>query len=76
MSSIIERLFGVYTPVSYPVTEMVWDSVNEQFITITNYITPSGAAGVNWSYVAGVGLFAITLYSLFRLIGGVFSRGR
>lgn len=76
MSSIIERLFGSYVPVSYPVTEMVWDSINEQFITVTNYITPSGAAGVNWQYVAGVGLFAITLYSLFRLIGGVFSRGR
>lgn len=76
MSSIIERLFGTYVPVSYPVTEMVWDSANEQFITVTNYVTPSGAAGVNWSYVAGVMLFAITLYSLFRLIGGVVCNGK
>jgi len=30
--------------------------------------------GVDWSYVGAVALFGICLWSMFRLIGGVFKR--
>ena len=33
-----------------------------------------GLAGLDWSWLAGVALFSITLWSLFALIGGVAKR--
>ena len=35
-------------------------------------VVASGAAGVDWAWIAGVALFAIVLYSLFRLLGVFF----
>ena len=58
MRDIIIQLFGVYTPVTYN------DGVND--------IIPSGAAGVDWVFVSGVLLFALSLYCVFRIMGGIF----
>lgn len=33
-----------------------------------------GMAGVDWPYLAGVSLFALVLYSFFRLLGVVFKK--
>lgn len=33
-----------------------------------------GAAGVDWTYVLGVLLFAICLYSFFRIVGAVIQK--
>lgn len=58
MRDIIINLFGIYTPVTYN------DGVND--------VIPSGMAGVDWTFIAGVFLFSLTLYCVFRVIGGIF----
>lgn len=63
MKAIMESIFGVYTPVV--VSEVAADGS-----VVTK--TLSGLAGVDWPYVGGVLLFAICLYSVFRLIGVIF----
>lgn len=73
MVNLIYRIFGQYNPVTYTETVEVWDEVNQTFLTIQNDIIPSGLSGVDWPWLAGVVLFAITLYSFFRLIGGIFN---
>lgn len=37
-------------------------------------IVPSGAAGVDWTFVGGIVLFAIVLLSFFKLLGVVIKR--
>lgn len=63
MRSIVESIFGVYTPVTSPVYDadgaFLYDAVAE------------GAAGVDWTYVLGVLLFAIVLYCTLRMIEAV-----
>lgn len=59
LRSFMEWLFGAYTPVTYQ-SASGFD------------IIPDGLAGVDMSYVASVLLFSIVLYSLFRLLGGIF----
>lgn len=60
---VLESIFGDYTPVSYP----LYNQVTEQW----DVVIPSGAAGVDWQYVAGVILFAVCLYGVLRILGGV-----
>lgn len=55
MKDLIIDLFGEYIPVTSTV-----DGVE---------VVASGAAGVDWAWVAGVFLFAIVLYSFMRLVG-------
>lgn len=61
MRSIIVDLFGSYEPVVY------------QDANGTD-IVASGMAGVDWSFLSGVILFGLTLYCVFRIIGGVFKK--
>lgn len=58
MRDLIVTIFGQYTPVVDPVTGAV----------------VGGFAGVDWPYLAGVLLFALVLYSFFRLLGVVLKR--
>ena len=58
MRDLIVTIFGQYTPVVDPATGAV----------------AVGFAGVDWPYLAGVLLFALVLYSFFRLLGVVFKR--
>lgn len=70
MKDIIIRIFGEYEPVmsqaiaTYEVDGMMDYSVID--------VVASGAAGVDWAWVMGVVLFAIVLYSLFRILGVFF----
>lgn len=57
MQTVIENIFGVYTPV-----------------TGADGVIPAGMAGVDWSYVAGVALFAIVLLCFFKIVGAVIKR--
>lgn len=60
MRDLMISLFGLYQPV--------------QYVTIQgDTIIPAGMSGVDWTYVLGIGLFALTLFCVFRLIGGAFS---
>lgn len=61
MYNLIQQLFGVYTPITYTDGSGV-------------SVVPSGMAGVDWTFLSGVLLFAITLYCVFRLVGGVLKK--
>lgn len=65
MLSILESLFGTYTPVTY-------ESVSSTGALIE--VIPNGLSGVDWPYILGVFLFAICLYSVFRILGVILSR--
>lgn len=43
-------------------------------VTDAEGVIVSGAAGVDWPFVAGVLLFAIVLISLFKVIGAVIKK--
>lgn len=67
MKDIIINIFGEYTPVytdSYT-TDGVFNGT----------VVASGAAGVDWTYIGGVVLFAISLYCVFRIIGSLIKNG-
>ena len=66
MRDLIQTIFGVYTPVTY---EVLGADGAVLYTAVAD-----GAAGVDWTYVAGVFLFSIVLYSFFRLLGVVFKR--
>lgn len=68
MKNLIIELFGVYTPVTY--MENVYDAAGE--VVNMQEVVASGVAGVDWPWVMGVILFAIVLYSLFRILGVFF----
>lgn len=61
MKDLIISLFGSYEPVVY----QNLDGVD---------VVASGMAGVDWVFLSGVVLFGITLYCVFRAIGGVFKK--
>lgn len=60
MITWLQSVFGTYTPITY----------NDGSIDII----PSGMAGVDWQYLAGVIVFCVFIYSLFRFLGGIFRR--
>lgn len=70
MKSLIIQLFGSYTPVmsqeiiSYTVEDVTYSSVVD--------VVASGAAGLDWPWIMGVLLFAIVLWSFFRIVGMFF----
>jgi len=56
MKEIMQSIFGTYEPLTY---------VNE--LNEVRYV--EGIAGWDMQYILGVLLFAVCLYSLFRIIG-------
>lgn len=56
ITNLIESLFGAYVPISY---------VNADGVSVI----PDGLSGVNPVWVFGAFLFALTFYSVFRLVG-------
>lgn len=70
LSSVVEVLFGTYTPKTQTVTDYLSDGS-----TVTHTEIVPGVAGMDWHWIAGVGLFALSLWSLFCLIGGVLKHG-
>lgn len=72
MKSLITQLFGVYTPVC--TQEIISFTVDEVTHSEVIDVVASGAAGVDWTWVMGVLLFAICLWSFFRLLGILIGR--
>ena len=71
MKNLIIELFGRYEPVTY--TEYFFYTAADGTITTDfNEIVAPGLAGVDWPWLMGVLLFAIVLYSLFRILGVFF----
>ena len=63
MKDLIASLFGSYEPVMTVESYLVGETLQEV------QVVASGVAGVDWPWVMGVLLFAIVLYSFFRLVG-------
>ncbi|MDE7219947.1 MAG: hypothetical protein K2O45_10050 [Oscillospiraceae bacterium] len=69
LKALVTSIFGEYTPVT--TTAVVSQTVGndtQQYLIET--VAP-GAAGVDYEWVAGVLLFAIMLFCLMKLLGGV-----
>lgn len=67
MKELLISLFGTYTPVT---TESIhYYTFNEEVYAETIDMVASGAAGLDWPWIMGVVLFAICLWSFFRLLG-------
>ena len=71
MRNLIIQLFGSYTPVMtqelVPLTAAD-GAVSYELVDVV----ASGAAGLDWPWIMGVLLFAIVLYSMFRILGVFF----
>lgn len=70
MKDMIISLFGEYTPVMTQIE--VETTVEGALSTEVVEVVASGMAGVDWPWIMGVLLFAIVLYSLFRILGVFF----
>lgn len=69
LKALVTSIFGEYTPVT--TTSVVSQTIGndtQQYLIET--VAP-GAAGVDYEWVAGVALFAIMLFCLMKLLGGV-----
>lgn len=64
--TFLSSVLGSYEPVTYE----VYNSVSAQYDTVI----ASGLAGVDWPYLSAVLILAITVYSVFRCIGGLLCR--
>ena len=69
LKALISSIFGEYTPVTTTavITETVGENVNQYLVETV----ASGAAGVDYEWLAGVFLFGILLFCLMKLLGGV-----
>lgn len=64
VSEVVVSVFGEYQPVTHTVTDHLSDGSSVTY----EQVVP-GLAGVDWVWLSGVALFALMLYSLFRLLG-------
>ena len=64
--SALESIFGEYQPKTYSVTTYFPDGSS-----VTSVEVVPGLAGLDYAWIAGVGLFALFLFCLLKLIGGV-----
>lgn len=81
MKSLIQAIFGLYTPVTYIISEklpVVNQAINngevytyDSVVSWTNSYIPSGMSGVDWEYVLGVFGFFLVVYCIMRIIGAV-----
>jgi len=70
LSQVIRDLFGTYTPRTQTVTTYY----DGQTISVDEQVIP-GIAGMDWEWIAGICIFALMLWCLFRLLGGVVRYG-
>lgn len=66
LSETVTALFGPYTPRTQTVTQYLEDGS-----VITYQEVLPGLAGLDWPWLASVGLFALFLFGLLRLTGGL-----
>lgn len=62
----VRDLFGDYTPRTQTITDHLADGS-----TVTYQEVVPGLAGLDWPWLVSVGLFALFLYGLLRIIGGL-----
>lgn len=74
MKDLILSIFGSYEPVTYEVTQGIYNADLGDVNLITYDAIPSGMAGVDWPFVLGVVVFIVALYCVLRIIGAVISR--
>lgn len=60
MINWLQQVFGTYTPNTY--TDNGVD------------IIPSGMAGVDWTYIAGIVIFLVITICIFKTIGKLFDK--
>ena len=63
--AVLVSLFGEYQPRTQTVTEHLADGSTVEYTQIVD-----GVAGIDWTWIASVALFAMFLYCLLRMIGG------
>ena len=69
LKSLVTSIFGEYTPVT--TTSIVTETVGNDTCQYLVETVASGAAGVDYEWLAGVFLFGILLFCLMKLLGGV-----
>ena len=67
---ILVSLFGPYTPRTHTVTDHLADGSS-----VTSTQAVPGLAGLDYEWLAGVALFSLILFCLFRILGGVLKNG-
>lgn len=63
IKALIETILGVYVP--------IYTDVYDETGTVIGQAVAQGVAGVDWTFVIGGIIFAVTLYCILRMIGGV-----
>lgn len=71
LKGVIQSIFGVYEPVT--TTAVYTETVDGETITTLVDVVADGSAGVDYEYLAGVLLFAVMLFCMMKLLGGVLS---
>lgn len=70
VQSVLSALFGSYTPRMQTVTTYF----NGEVVSTEEQVIP-GVAGLDFEWLASVGLFSLMLWCLFRFLGGLFKHG-
>lgn len=70
LPSLIGRVFGTYSPRTQTVTVYLDDGT-----TVESTEVIPGVAGMDFYWLAGVGLFSLVLWSFFRFLGVVLKNG-
>ena len=69
LKSLVTSIFGEYTPVT--TTSIITETVGNDTRQYLVETVASGAAGVDYEWLAGVFLFGILLFCFMKLLGGV-----
>ena len=69
LKALVSSIFGEYRPITTTavITETVGENMNQYLVETV----ASGAAGVDYEWLAGVFLFGILLFCLMKLLGGM-----
>lgn len=70
ISQALRDLFGTYTPRVQTVTTYM----DGEVLAVEEQYVP-GVAGMDWEWIAGVAVFLLLIYCLFRLLGGAVKYG-
>lgn len=71
LKAVIRSVFGAYEPVT--TTAVYTETVDGETVTTLVDVVAEGSAGVDYEYIAGVFLFGIMLFCMFKLLGGIVS---
>lgn len=64
IKTVIASLFGSYVPITYDI--LASDGA-------VCSVIPDGLSGVDWLWLGGFSLFALTFYCTMRIVGGILS---